>query len=473
MSDATARSRMKPIELPRWASLDIFDETSLDLIAELIPCMEIVEYQPGDMIITAGETGDRMVLMEAGRARLFAQMGLGGTTVQKVIQAPAMLGELALVSDEPSTDTVIAESVVTAMTLTREAFEKLLRRNANVALFLTHAVGNRVMESRSIGNVGRYKVLGPIGAGGMATVFEAIQTDLDRPVALKMLTHTLALRPGFKEQFKEEARIIAQLSHPHIVRVIDTEAAYGTHFIVMEKLTGTLLEDVVESGARLAWGAIRRILKEVCLALEYSHDKGLLHRDIKPANIFLTQDRVVKILDFGIAVHKDKSESTTGDTAGTPWYMAPEQIMGRKLDGRADLYALGIVAYELMCGELPFDSESVDEVLMMQLKQPLPDPRRLVPDIPPDLVEFIFRTTQKHPEDRFESCGAAANFLQVAVELPWVTKIALSTVAISYHPTRREIVDQALRELHQRLDGVPGVAVLHAHQASVDPEAEQ
>ena len=145
--------------------------------------------------------------------------------------------------------------------------------------------------------------------------------------------------------------------------MLDTAQAYGTHFIVMEKLTGTMLEDIVAQGQRLPWGMIRRILREVCSALAYSHEHNLLHRDIKPSNVFLTEDRRVKLLDFGIATSTESSETGGGHLLGTPYYMAPEQIRGERLDGRADLYALGIMAYELSTLNVPFDADTLDDLL--------------------------------------------------------------------------------------------------------------
>jgi serine/threonine protein kinase len=300
----------------------------------------------------------------------------------------------------------------------------------------------------------------------VATVFSAVHPDLGQEVALKMLSHGLVYHPGFADQFRREARVVASLQHEHIVRVLDTEYAYGTHFIVMEKLTGVLLEDLIENEQRLAWGAVRRILKEIALALAYSHERGLLHRDIKPSNVFLTEDRRAKLLDFGIAVTADASAQSEGHLLGTPYYMAPEQIRGEQLDGRTDLYALGILAYELCTRQVPFDAEELDDLLRQHLAQPLPAPRLLAPDIPDDLAVFIERSTQKRREDRFPTCADAAGFLQTAAELPLVNKIELSTLAISYHPSRRRMVADALHALHERLNDVPGVSLLYGHQAS-------
>jgi serine/threonine protein kinase len=354
-----------------------------------------------------------------------------------------------------------------------QSFEDLVRRNPHVGAFLTKAVGERLLEADSIQHVGKYKVVGRLGAGAVATVFEAMHPDLDQPVALKMLSHALVNHPKFAQQFNQEAKLVAQLGHDHIVRVFDTEKAYGTHFIVMEKLSGLTLDDMIRTGTRLAWGATRRILREIAAALQYSHSKGLLHRDIKPSNVFLTQeDRRVKLLDFGIAAAAGSAATEAGHLLGTPYYMSPEQILGKPLDGRSDLYSLGILAYELVTHEVPFDAETIEQLLACHVQDRTPDPRIIVPDMPDDLVEFILKATAKAPEDRFATCGEAMQFLQLASDLPVVHRIELSTLAISYHPSRRVMVEAALQELRDKLDGVPGIALLHALQKSQEEQKE-
>jgi serine/threonine-protein kinase len=385
-----------------------------------------------------------------------------------VLTAPALFGEMALITQAPRTATVIAEDEVRVLKLTREGFDELVRRHPQVGDFLTRAVGERLLESGSIQRVGKYSVVGRLGAGAVATVFEAINEELGRPVALKMLSHALIYHHGFRDQFQKEAQLIASLDHDHIVRVYDTEREWGTHFIVMEKLDGVTLDDLIQTGTKLAWGAVRRILRETATALAYSHSRGLLHRDIKPSNVFLTsEDRRVKLLDFGIAISPEASEARKGDQLfGTPYYMSPEQILGQRLDGRSDLYSLGIMAYELIAHEVPFDAETIEDLWRKHLYAPTPDLRTIVADVPEDLVEFVWRATAKRASERFASCQEAVQFLKTAAELPTVRGIELTTLAVSYHPSRRHIVQAALEQLYQQLHGIEGIAMLSAQQNS-------
>lgn len=459
---------------PAWANLEMFRSMGNAAVTGLRDAMVPVEFPAGATILTQGGQGDDMYLLDRGSVRVSVRGSMHDTHFERTLVAPAVFGEMALITSAPRTATVTAEESTRCLCLTRDVFNELIRRQPEVAEFLTRAVGERLLEQSAIQHVGKYQVIGRLGAGAVATVFEAVHPELQRSVALKMLSHSLVYHDKFREQFHQEAQLIAALNHDHIVRVFDTEKAYGTHFIVMEKLAGLTLDDIIQQGQRLAWGTVRRILREIASALAYSHSKGLLHRDVKPSNVFLTEeDRRVKLLDFGIAVSPDVSEAKIGEQLfGTPYYMSPEQVMGQQLDGRTDLYSLGILAYELITGEVPFDGDTIEELLMKHLNANTPDPRLLVPDTPEDLVEFIMKATAKNARERFKDCTVAGDFLKLATELPMVRSIELTTLAISYHPSRRAMVQEALDQLRQRLGNANGVAILHAHQHSIVPENE-
>jgi serine/threonine protein kinase len=455
-----------------WACLEVFRGVSQDALDALEAAGEHIRVPEDTVLIEQRKPGEDMFILIEGNVRVSVRGEMTDTFFERVLAAPAMFGEMALLTNEPRSATVRAVTEVHCLRVGKRALDALIARNPRAATILTKIVGDRLLETGGIKRVGKYEVQGRIGAGAVATVFSAVHPELGQEVALKMLSHALVFHHGFADQFRSEARVVASLNHEHIVRVLDTEYAYGTNFIVMEKLKGVLLEDLIENDQALAWGAIRRIVKEVALALAYSHDRDLLHRDIKPSNVFLTEDRRAKLLDFGIAVNVGASETRGGHLLGTPYYMSPEQIRGDALDGRTDLYSLGIMAYELCTRAVPFDADTLDELLAKHMSDPMPDPRRLAPDIPDDLVQFIRIATAKRREERFPSCDAAARFLQTAAELPLVHKIELSMLAISYHPSRRRMVAEALCDLHKRLSDVAGVSLLYGHQASRDKDLE-
>jgi serine/threonine-protein kinase len=310
---------------------------------------------------------------------------------------------------------------------------------------LTRLLGDRLTDIDGIRRVGKYTVTGVLGAGAVARVFSALHPDLGLPVALKMLSHAVVHHPQFADAFDEEARLIARLSHPNVVRVFDTAEAYGTRFIVMELLEGRMLEDRITSRQPLPWPEINRILSEMTQALDHVHRNGLVHRDVKPDNIFLTGDGTAKLLDFGIAIQQKRSICKGGSRLGTPFYMPPEQILGWSLDGRTDLYALGITAYEMAARRVAYDAPDLETLLRMHIEAPPPDLHQVVPNAPNWLGEFIRRCTQKHPDARFRSAAEATSFLRAAPDGGGVAR------TVTFDDTHTSTVDAALRRLQREL----------------------
>lgn len=455
-----------PVSTRSWTSLPLFASLSPETSQRFRDAMEMVSYRAGEVILAQGEAGDDMYVLERGTVRITVRNDKQVVVFERTSPSPALFGEMALITREPRTATVSAEEDCRCLRINKAAVQDLFSKHPDTAVFLTRLVGERLMEFKGIRRVGKYEVIGRLGSGGVATVFEARHPTLGIPVALKMLSHALVFDDTFAEYFQHEARLVAQLNHDNIVRVLDTEQAYGTHFIVMEKLTGDLLESVIDTGQPIDWTNVRRIVREVCDALAYSHTQGLIHRDIKPANVFLLTDGKAKLLDFGIATNPGGGNNTSGKVMGTPYYMSPEQITGMALDGRSDLYSLGVLAYELCCRELPFDADTLQELFGKHVSVPCPDPREVVPDMPEDLAEFILRSMAKLPEDRFASSAEAASFLKAAAEVPVLDRFAMSALSVTYHGSRRELVERVLAEAVRQLEGVPGVALFAAHRGA-------
>ena len=456
---------------PFWAMLPLFQDLPDDALNSLQEAMEPVAFASGTVILEQGAIGDEMFVIERGLVQVTVRDEDGAPVFETELEAPALVGEMALVTLEPRTATVRAQGEVSAQRMRKSVLEDLFERQPQAASFLTALVGERLMETRGIRKVGKYEVVGPLGSGGVATVFEARHPGLGRSVALKMLSHSLVYDRNFAEHFGREGRIVAGLTHDNIVRVLDTEEAYGTRFIVMEKLTGELLEGLIRRREELDWYVVRRLLTEIASALAYSHEQGLIHRDVKPANVFITEERRVKLLDFGIAVSVGVPTAEDGKVVGTPFYMSPEQILGLPLDGRADLYSLGILAYELCTHELPFWGESVQSVFNLHLNQPTPDPRLVEPDLPDDLAEFIRISTAKDPIRRFGSCHDAASFLYRGMDEGGTAPHEMSTIALTYLPSRRGQVQQILNEALAKLKRLRGVQTFASNQVNVEVAA--
>jgi pimeloyl-ACP methyl ester carboxylesterase len=298
----------------------------------------------------------------------------------------------------------------------------------------------------------RYVVERELGAGGMATVYAARDLRHDRLVAVKVL-RTEVLSASGAERFLREIRIAAQLTHPHIMPLIDSGESHGTPFYVMPYIEGETLRERLSRERALPLPECVRILHHVVDALTYAHDHGVVHRDVKPENILLS-DRHALVMDFGIAkaLHDAASPTTgtqmmtaVGTTLGTPAYMAPEQVSGDAIDHRADWYAAGIVAYEMLAGRLPFATDSRAQVMAAHLSTS-PDPvSKWRPDAPPGLADAVMKCLEKKPADRWQrGADLAAQLERVAaadLKTPAIGGIANTLVerrfALSEHVCRK------------------------------------
>jgi eukaryotic-like serine/threonine-protein kinase len=249
----------------------------------------------------------------------------------------------------------------------------------------------------------RYQVIARIASGGMGEVFRARDSVLDREVAIKVLHRNLAGDPGFIDRFRLEARAAALLSHPNIVAVHDWgSTTNGTYFMVMEFVPGHSLRDLLATQGKLEPQQAVEVLLQMLAALDHAHRKGIVHRDVKPENVLVTPDGVVKVADFGLAraFAEARVSQAPGTVTGTVQYLAPEQIEGDPADPRTDLYALGIVAYELLTGEVPFHGETSVAIAYKHLSDPVPPPSKANPEVPPELDRIVLRSTAKEREDR-------------------------------------------------------------------------
>ena len=257
--------------------------------------------------------------------------------------------------------------------------------------------------------IGRYDIRREIGRGMMGVVYEALDTVLGRTIALKAIQLAFPVTPHEREEFERrffaEAQIAARLSHPNIVVVHDVgrDPESGTLFIALEHLEGQPLSALVTPGSPLPWPEALRIAQRVAEALHHAHGQGVVHRDVKPANIVLLASGEPKILDFGIArLAQEQGNLTPGKHFfGTPLYMSPEQALGRVVDGRSDLFALGAVLYFLLLGRAAFAAENIPTILVRVVRQYPPLPSFLRPEIPAAVDDIVARATAKDPAHRY------------------------------------------------------------------------
>ncbi|AEJ43195.1 Stk1 family PASTA domain-containing Ser/Thr kinase [Alicyclobacillus acidocaldarius] len=313
------------------------------------------------------------------------------------------------------------------------------------------------MTARALG--GRYRLEQKIGEGGMAEVYRAIDTLLDRTVAVKMLRSQYAVDEEFVRRFRQEAQAAARLSHPNIVNVYDVGVEDGQQYIVMEYVDGPTLKDVIVERAPLPVEEVIRISKQICSALQHAHELHVVHRDIKPHNILLTKSGQVKVADFGIA------RAATGHTIahrqattvlGSVHYFSPEQARGGPTDAKSDIYSLGVVMYEMLTGKLPFEGDSPVSVALKHLREPFVEPRQLNKDIPQSVENIVLRCLVKEPEGRYPNMAAVMADLDAALERPNVPKFVSpsdmddKTIVV---PAMGDRLSEALKLRRPKADG--------------------
>ena len=275
------------------------------------------------------------------------------------------------------------------------------------------------MIGRLIG--GRYRLIAPLGEGGMATLWRAVDEQLDREVAVKILRPQYSTDPGFAARFKQEARAAGSLAHPNIVSVYD----YGTdpeddgQYIVMQLVDGQDLSTLLRDRGTLSIDDAVRVAIGVASALEAAHRRGIVHRDVKPGNILITDDGEVKVTDFGIArAVSETSMTVTGTTLGSVHYFSPEQARGDEVTGASDVYSLGIVLYEMLTGRRPFEGDSAAGVALKRLNEEPPPPTRYRRELPPGLVAVVMRALEREPSRRFPDAGSFAEALRAWQKQP-------------------------------------------------------
>jgi len=256
---------------------------------------------------------------------------------------------------------------------------------------------------------GRYEIVGELGRGAMGVVYKATDPVIGRPVAVKTIKlseeGTGLTRAELLQRFQTEARAAGLLTHPNIVVVYDAGEEDGQYYITMELVEGKSVQALIDAGHGFPLPRVLRIMEQACSALQYAHERNVVHRDVKPANIMLTADDTVKVTDFGTAkILQFGTVQQTAHVMGTPSYMSPEQVKGRAVDGRSDIFSLGVMLYEMITGEKPFPGQSITTVIYKIVNEEPVPPRQLNPTIHPGISAAVMRALAKDPQERYHSC---------------------------------------------------------------------
>jgi hypothetical protein len=323
-----------------------------------------------------------------------------------------------------------------------------------------------------------YTIEEQIGRGGMAVVYRASDTRLHRPVALKILAPELASDAGYRQRFLREMRAAAAVDHPNIVPVFDAGEADGALYIAMRYVDGQDVRTMLETEPRLPAAQVVPLIAQAASALDAAHARGLVHRDVKPGNMLIgsAQPDHLYLSDFGLSKQRVSSAplTLTGQFMGTLDYMAPEQIEGRPLDGRADLYALACTAFEMLAGQPPFQRDAGLAVMWAQVSAPVPSLRALRPDLPPAVDQVMATAMAKKPDDRYPSCTAFARALAAACGLGAgrAGEAAVDAPPVTPMPTERVQIPASRAPASSGGDPQPGAESTWAGHRPADPQAD-
>lgn len=431
---------------------EIFKDYSDELLTELSKVILEREFEENEIIFREGDEGDSVYIVTDGEIVIRRSLDKPGDEEKTIamIERGNFFGEMALFDNKPRSGSAYAAKKTRVLILKKEDFLNLQKKDPNTAMTTLITI-NRVMSERlrktsksflssfEFGHIlstirgfikgagveeekaetggsdfGRYQIVGELGKGSMGLVYRAYDPHLGRPVALKVLRQDRITSEAFVIRFLREGKAIGRLSHPNIVSIYDIGQGRGTIYLAMELIEGETLGQVMEK-KRLGLKEIVLLAIQVAETLDYAHQKGIVHRDVKPGNIILQSTRQIKIADFGIAHLEDPSlpqQTQAGEILGTPAYMSPEQFSSQPVDGRSDLFSLGIILYELTTGKRPFEGENLSAIFSsVTLETPM-EPARINPDIPLSLSRIIVKCLNKKPEERYDRGKSLAGALR-------------------------------------------------------------
>ena len=362
------------------------------------------EFTPGDALIRQGRTSRYLAVLVEGTVNVSVRSPQRPCHVA-TLHGRAILGEMGLLTEEPCTASVTAATPVRILALSAREFRRLAARYPSLSLALNRLVAKRLGSGEVDILVGKtlqgFRVKRYLGRGGTAIVYEAEERAGGRRVALKMMSHSFAHDLEMQRRFQRELEICRALCHPNILEIDDCFTAFGTNVLVLEFCDGLTLDELIRHEGPLPEGEVRWILIQLARALSYAHRRGVCHRDLKPSNVMLDRQGTLKLMDFGMARSACSPELTAqGSILGTPRYMAPEQLAGARVDFRADKFAFGSIAYEMLTGQPLFPEADYGAILARQLSWSLPPADQIREGLSPDLYAVLRQSLAIRPDDR-------------------------------------------------------------------------
>ena len=384
------------------AKLRPFKRLDTEILKLIHKSMSDVMFEPGELLMKQGDPGTSLMVVADGDVEIGVDEE-GGHHVLKLAHAGEVLGEMALLTNEPRSASVRAVTAVRAWVLPAERFHELAAKHPRIGVLLTLLLASRLGRLEHDALTGKifegYRISRRLGRGGMSVVYEAEESESGRRVALKMMSHRLLYDPAAMKRFQREADIIASFDHPNIAKMYGRFEAFRTSFIVMEFCEGISIDEVLRTRKRLPEPLTRSILGQLVGAVAYAHGAGIVHRDIKPSNVMVTRDGSVKLMDFGLAQRLEAATATRG-LLGTPRYMAPEQMSGEAAGTKTDLFALGLLAFEMVSGTPFFEGKDIWALRKEVVRCRTPDFSKTLPEASPELRRVLRRLLFRDPEER-------------------------------------------------------------------------
>ena len=363
----------------------------------------------GERFISQGDEADELYVIQSGSCIIVVEKGEKLHPVSH-IGTGGLVGTTGVFLNQKRTAHVVAETDMNLMVIPKDIFDDISKDNPDMLDLLTELVTDIFDTNAPIADkeIGKYTATHIVGRGGYSIVYKGIHRNLNMPVAIKMMRHNLAMDSDFLDAFWNEAKTIAAFNHNNIIKIYDIEEQYRTLFIIMEYLEGESLKKVLERLKVVPEQLAVEYMMQILSALDYAHGLGVIHRDINTVNVFVQNNGVVKVIDFGLACPIGTDDFLE---EGTVYYAAPEQLESNNVDQRADIFSLGITAYEIVTGQKPFMDKNIFNVRQMLLEKDIPDPKKLNPTISDDLRDFILKSCKRDPAQRHQTAKEARNAL--------------------------------------------------------------
>ena len=420
-------------------------------------CFDSRQIKAGERFIKQGDAGNSCYIIRRGSC--VAHVEKDGELHQVGrMQEGDIVGEMAILTGELRSAHVDAETDMQVWRITRDQFDVISELHPELRLILTEIIADRLRSRKLTAErtIGKYVVTDILGQGGFSIVYKGIHAGLNMPVAVKMMKHDLAMDGDFLSKFHSEARTIAGFNHENIIKVYDFEELFRTVFIIMELVEGETIKDMLAREKNLPFRRIIDLLLQICSGLAYAHSHDIIHRDIKSANMYVRNNGQLKILDFGLSAPPGTENI---DFLGSVPYMSPEEIEGQAVDQRADIYSLGITAYEMVTGQRPFPEDDLMKLSEMHLNEDIPDPAELRPDVPEELRRFIFKACARNPEHRYRNIKEVIEILQPPAKEHGVPRKQISagkrhmtTLHLLYTENQKLALKQILEEFGDKVE---------------------